>query len=1098
MGAKSCRECGADLTTACTDCGHKVRTAARFCDECGARLALSQADNELLSELDSSMVRPLASGIRPSIKKMKGERKNVAVMFTDISGFTQMSEKLDPEEVIDIINSCFNKLTEIIYRYEGTVDKYMGDCIIALFGAPVAHEDDPERAVKAAMEIIEALDELNKNLPFPIHMHVGLNTGLVVAGSIGSDFRKQYTVIGDTVNTASRIQSAAQPGQILVGESVYRLTKDVFDFTEVGDITVKGKKEPIRVYIPLGIRPQLTRFDKAKAKGLTPYVGREDELASLKSLFIKSLKGEGQAVGIFGEAGVGKSRLLYEFIQQLDSDVLYLEGHCMPHGRISPYQPFIEVIRQYLGLTVQATEKERKTISQRLDGLEEYVPCFEDLLSLPLSDAEYSRLSPPIRRIKIFEGLIALFQHAAAVQPLVLALDDLQWLDETSSEFLTSLLDAIGPSRILLVLISRPEFEPPWREHLSYTSLPLSLLHKTDGYRLIQALFDAPTSSELEKFILNRTEGNPFFVEELARTLRETHAVKLNGSYSLAMSPDKLNVPETVHGVLAARMDRLDGETKNTLQVASVIGCELEVLVLEKVSEVKGTKLKEQLDILTGTGFMLSQTQNDTGYTFKHALTRDVAYETLLKSSRRKLHGEVADSMKQMLPRLVEIQPELLAYHYTEAELYTEAISYWQLGGKKAIQRSSNTEAVSHLTKGLELLTDLPSNPVRIQQELELLTTLGPALMATKGPAAADVKKVYDRARALCEQVGQTFHLFPILFGLWRFYLLRANFDVARDLGEKLLSLVQHGGHVPFLLDAYFALGAPSFWRGDFNLAHENFEQVIVLYDPQEHNNHTFLLGQDPLFVCMCYDAFTQWVLGYSDQSFKKIQEVVAMARGRNHSFSLAYALFGIAMIYQLRRDENATRQWAEEVSALSTDKGFPYFSSMSGILRGWSVAEQGNVKEGIAQIKQSLRAWEVTESEVNKTYHLALLAEAYGKNGEIEEGLNVLSEALTLVEKNGERWYEAELYRLKGDLLLMRNGVEEEVEGCFRLALEVARRQNARSFELRTTLSLYRLWQRNGKFVEAQDLLQNAYEGFTEGFETKDLQDAKTLLEVL
>ena len=328
--------------------------------------------------------------------------------------------------------------------------------------------------------------------------------------------------------------------------------------------------------------------------------------------------------------------------------------------------------------------------------------------------------------------------------------------------------------------------------------------------------------------------------------------------------------------------------------------------------------------------------------------------------------------------------------------------------------------------------------------------------------------------------------------------MLRANFDVARDLGEKLLSLVQHGGHVPFLLDAYFALGAPSFWRGDFNLAHENFEQVIGLYDPQEHNNHTFLLGQDPLFVCMCYDAFTQWVLGYSDQALKKIQEAVAMARGRNHSFSLAYALFGIAMIYQLRRDENATRQWAEEVIALATDKGFPYFSSMSGILRGWSVAEQGNVKEGIVQINQSLRAWKVTESEVNKTYHLALLAEAYRKNGEIEEGLNVLTEALTLVEKNGERWYEAELYRLKGDLLLMQDGVEEEVEGCFRRAQDIARRQNAMSFELRTALSLCRLWQRNGKFVEARDLLQNVYERFTEGFETKDLQEAKTLLEVL
>ncbi|MDW0122407.1 MAG: hypothetical protein QOK81_07290, partial [Nitrososphaeraceae archaeon] len=538
--------------------------------------------------------------------------------------------------------------------------------------------------------------------------------------------------------------------------------------------------------------------------------------------------------------------------------------------------------------------------------------------------------------------------------------------------------------------------------------------------------------------------GNPFFVEELARALKETQAIRLNGSYSLEVSAEKLNVPETVQGVLAARMDRLDGEAKNTLQIASVIGCELEIPVLEKVSELKGIRLREQLDILTGTGFMLFQTQKETGYTFKHALTRDVAYETLLKSSRRKLHGEVADSMKQILPRLIETQPELLAYHYTEADLLDEAISYWQLGGEKAIQRSSNIEAVSHLTKGLELLKDLPSTSKRIQQELELLTTVGPALMATKGPGAADVKDVYDRARALCEQVGQTSYLFPILFGLWRFYLLRANFDVARDLGEKLLSLVQHGGHTPFLLDAYFALGAPSFWRGDFNLAHENFEQVIVLYDPQQHNNHTFLLGQDPLFVCMCYDAFTQWALGYPDRALKKIQEAVAMARARNHSFSLAYALFGSALIYQLRRDENATRQWAEEAIALATDKGFPYFSSMSGILRGWSVAELGNVKEGIAQISQCLRAWKATESEVNETYHLALLAEAYRKNGKIEEGLKVLTDALTIVEKNEEHWYEAELYRLKGDLLLMHDGTEEEVEGCFRRAQDIARRQNA------------------------------------------------------
>src|SRR5215216_450196 len=1095
MYAKSCRECGTDLTTACTDCGHKVRTGAKFCDECGARLALSQTDDEMLSELHSSMAQSLASKILPSRKQMKGERKNVTILFSDISGFTQMSEKLDPEEVIDLINSCFKKLTEIIYRYEGTVDKYMGDCIIALFGAPVAHEDDPERAVKAAMEIMETLDELKKSLSIPIDMHVGLNTGLVVAGSIGSDLRKQYTVIGDAVNTASRIQSVAQPGQILVGQSVYRLTKDVFNFAEGGEITVKGKKKSIRVYTPLGIRPRLTRFGKARAKGLTPFVGREHELSSLKNFFTKSAKGEGQAVGISGEAGVGKSRLLYEFIQDLDPDVLYLEGYCMPHGRVSPYQPFLAVIRQYLGLPEQVTEEEREVITKRLVGLKEYVPCFEDLLSLLPSDPEYFQLSPPMRRKKTFEGLIALFQQAAAAQPLVLALDDLQWLDETSQEFITSLLYAIGSSRIFLVLISRHEFKHPWRGHLSYTSLPLSVLPRTEGQRLVQALFDAPVSSELEEFILRRSEGNPFFGEELTRALRETQAVKCNGSYSLAVSPDKLNVPETVQGVLAARTDRLDDETKNTLQVASVIGRAFDILILEKVSEVKGNKLKGQLDILTGTGFIQSQTQKDTAYTFKHALTRDVAYETLLKASRRKLHRQVGDSMKEVLPRIIETQPELLAYHYTEAELLDQAISYWQLGGKKAIQRSANAEAICHLTKGLELLKNLPRTPMRIQQELELLTTLGPALMATKGPGAADVKKAYDRARVLCEHVGQTSHLFPVLFGLWRFYLLRADFNIARDLGKKLLSLVQQEGHVSFLLDAHFALGATLFWQGDFDLAHGHFEQVIASYDPNQHNNHTFLLGQDSLFVCMCYDAFTQWALGYSDQALKKIQEAVAMAQGRNHPFSLAYALFGIAKIHQLRRDENATRQWAEEDIALSTDKGFPYFSAISGILRGRAVAEQGNVEEGIAQINQSLRAWRITESEVDKTYHLALLAEAHGKNRETEEGLNVLAEALTAVERNKENWYEAELYRLKGDLLLMQGGNEEEGEDCFRRALEVARRQSAMSFELRTVLSLCRLWQKNGKLEESRDLLQDIYGRFTEGFATADLQEAQALM---
>ena len=873
------------------------------------------------------------------------------------------------------------------------------------------------------------------------------------------------------------------------------ITKDVFDFAEVGEITVKGKKKPIRVYIPLGIRPQQTRFGKAKAKGLTPYIGREDELTSLKSLFTKAVKGEGQAVGIFGEAGIGKSRFLYEFIQRLDSDVLYLEGHCKPHGRISPYQPFIEVIRQYLGLPIQASDEVRKTITQRIGGgdLKEYVSCFEDLLSLPFSDPEYSHLSPPMRRNKIFEGLTILFRNAAAVQPLILALDDLQWLDETSREFLTSFLNAIGFSRILLVLISRPEFEPPWQKHLSYTSLPLSLLHKAEGHRLIQTLFDAPVSSELEKFILNRTEGNPFFVEELVLALRETHAVKLNGSYSLTVSPDKLNIPETVQGVLAARMDRLDNETKNTLQVASVIGCELEIPVLENVSELKGIKLREQLDILTGTGFMLTQTQKDTGYTFKHVLTRDVAYGMLLKSNRRKLHGEVADSMKQILPRIIETQPELLAYHYTEADLLDEAVSYWQLGGEKAIQRSANAEAITYLRKGIELIRALPDTPERAQTELDLQLALGVPLIAAKGYAAAESREAYARARELCIQVGQTRKLFPALRGLWGFYNMRSDMIHALEVGEQFLVLAQRQDNPAFLLEAHRAIGITLFGLAELTRAREHLNRGIALFDPQKHKSHAYLYGQDPRVAYLSQLACLLWILGYPDQSIDSMQQGLARARDFAHPFSLAATLTYAAIVHQLRREVGAAREQAEAAIAISTSHGFPFILSWAIIIRGWTLVELGDADEGVAEIRRGLADYQATGAEFMRTDYLALLAEAYGKRGQIDEGLNVLAEALDAANNTGERRWQAELFRLKGELTLTRD--KDEAEACFVQAIEIARSQKAKSLELRASKSLSRLWLTHGKREEARQLLEEIYDWFTEGFATADLQEVKALM---
>jgi class 3 adenylate cyclase/predicted ATPase len=1093
IGVKSCRECGVDLTIACTDCGHKVGTGAKFCDECGTRLASSSQDDEMILELQPSRTPSVESKYLPSRKQMKGERKNVTILFSDISGFTQMSEKLDPEEVINLINSCFDTLTEIIYRYEGTVDKYMGDCIIALFGAPVAHEDDPERAVKAAMEIMEALEELRKTLSIPINMHVGLNTGLVVAGSIGSDLRKQYTVIGDAVNTASRIQSAAQPGQILVSESVYRCTKDVFDFAEGGEITVKGKKNPIRVYTPLDIRPRLTGFAKARARGLTPFVGRKDEMTLLKNLFIKSAKGQGQAVGISGEAGVGKSRLLYEFTRELDPDVLYLEGNCMPHGRVSPYQPFLGLLRHYLDLPEQVTEEEREDITKRLGDLNEYVSCFEDLLSLPPSDPEYFQQSPPMRRKKTFEGLIALFQQVAAAQPLVLTLDDLQWLDEPSREVISSILDEISSSRILLVLISRPEFQPPWQKHLSYTSLPLPILPRTEGKHLAQALFDAPVSLELEEFIIRRTEGNPFFVEELTRALRETQVVKCDGSYSLVVSPSKLNVPETVQGVLAARMDRLDSEIKNTLQTASVIGHEFDILVLKKVLEVKGSKLKGQLNILTRTGFIQSLSQKGKAYTFKHALTRDVAYETLLKANRRKLHRQVGDSTKEVLHGIIATQPEILAYHYTEAELLDQAIPYWQLGGEKAIQRSANVEAITYLSKGIELLKAMPDTPERAQKELALQLALGVPLIAAKGYAAVESKEVYARARELCIQVGQTRQLFPALRGLWGFYNMRSDMIHALEVGEQFLTLAQRQDNTAFLLEAHRAMGITLFGLAELTRAREHLNRGIALFDPQKHKSHAYLYGQDPSVAYLSQLACLLWILGYPDQAIDSIQQGLSRARDFAHPYSLAATLTFAAIVHQLRREVQPAREQAEAAIAISTSHGFPFILSWAVIVRGWALVEQGKVDEGIVEMHRGLSDYQATGAEFLRTDYLAMLAEAYGKRGQVDEGLNVLTEALNAATHTGERRWQAELFRLKGELILTRD--KGEAEACLIQAIEIARSQKAKSLELRASKSLSRLWLVHGKREDARRLLEEIYGWFTEGFATADLQEAQVLI---
>jgi predicted ATPase len=486
-------------------------------------------------------------------------------------------------------------------------------------------------------------------------------------------------------------------------------------------------------------------------------------------------------------------------------------------------------------------------------------------------------------------------------------------------------------------------------------------------------------------------------------------------------------------------------------------------------------------------------------YVFKHALIQDAAYESLLKSTRQQYHQRIAQVLEARFPETTQTQPELLAYHCTEAGLIEQAVSYWHKAAQRAAERSAHVEAISHLHTGLELLQTLPETPQRLQREVDMHITLGASLLATKGHGAPEAGQAYSRARQLCEHLDDPHQLFPILRGLWNYYNVRAELQTAHTLGEQLLSLAQQVQDAAMLVTAHRAIGTTLFYLGAIAAAHTHFTQGIALYDPKQHRASAFLYGEDQGVTCHSFDAQALWRLGYTDQAMARNHEAVTLAQQLSHPFSLSAALVRVALLHKLRREVHYTQECAEAGISLATDQGFPYWRAQGSVVRGWALVQQGQAKEGIAQLTEGLMTYRATEAKAALSHYLALLAEAYGTMGQPEAGLTVLTEALALVDTMGVRFMEAELYRLKGELLLQPSSDNQaEAEACFHKALEIARSQQAKSFELRTATSLAKLWQHQGKRVEAHEVLAPVYGWFTEGFDTADLQDAKALLEAL
>jgi predicted ATPase len=614
------------------------------------------------------------------------------------------------------------------------------------------------------------------------------------------------------------------------------------------------------------------------------------------------------------------------------------------------------------------------------------------------------------------------------------------------------------------------------------------MTHLTDG---------KPLPAEVVQQVVAKTDGIPLFVEELVKMILESGLVREEADrYTLTRPLPPLAIPSTLHDSLMARLDRLSA-ARDLAQLGAVLGREFAYEVLQALSPLDETTLQQGLAQLVDAELVYQRgLLPRSRYVFKHALIQEAAYQSLLKSTRQRYHQRTAQILEAQFSETVETQPELVAHHYTEAGLAEQAISYWQRAGQRANERSAHVEAIGHLTKGLEVLQALPDTTERAQQELDLQIALGRALIATKGQAAPEVGQVFNQARALCSQVGGTQQLFRVLSGLHHFHIVRAELQTARELSDELLTLAQHIQDPTYLLGAHWTLGAALFCLGEFVLAREHWAQSITLYEPQQHHAHTVLFGWNLGIFGRVWAPHALWALGYPDQALAMSLEALTLAQELSHPFTLAMTLAYTAMLHQFRREPRAVHEQATAAIALCTEQGFAYYLAWGTTLQGWA---QGQDAEGLRLMRHGLAALQATGAALRLPYYLALLAEVCGQTGQAAEGLTLLAEALAQTHKAGESWTEAELHRLKGELLLSLSADNHvEAEACLHQALAIARRQQAKALELRAATSLGRLWQPQGKRVEARQLLSEIYGWFTEGFDTPDLQDAKALLEAL
>ncbi|MBV8362109.1 MAG: AAA family ATPase, partial [Deltaproteobacteria bacterium] len=1029
----------------------------------------------------------------------------------DLVGSTALSGQLDPEELSDVTREYHSVCAEVIERHAGRIAQFLGDGLLVYFGYPLSHEDDAQRAVRAGLDIVAAIASERERLGKPLQVHIAVHTGLVVVGQLGGETNPDPMAIsGETPNIAARLQSIAEPGQVVISAATYRLIQGFFVCRSLGTPALKGVVAPIEAFEvvePTGIH---TRFERAVALGLTPFVSRKKEVEHLLDRWQEARNGSGQVVMISGEAGIGKSRLVQMLKERTaDEPGSDFGCRCSPYYQNSALYPANEFLQRMLRFNCEDNAETKlakleKALAQFGFSLPEVVPLFATLLSLPANDRYPALLLTPQRqKQKTFEAIIEWLMRHAERASTRLIVEDLHWADPSTLELIELLIEPASAARLMLILVFRPEFVPVWPVRPHITNLSLSRLAPAATRLMIQSVTGGKQlPTEVVNEIVAKTDGVPLFVEDLTQMVLESGLVQEQGGrYVLTSALPSLAIPSTLYDSLMARLDQL-GTAKGVAQLAATIGKEFSYELLRAVSPLEETRLTGALNRLVDAE-LLGQNleQNRLRYSFRHALIRDAAYDSLLRSQRRQYHRKVGEVLRDHFPDLIAAQPELLANHLTEAGLIEEAIPCWQRAGQQALERSANKEAVQHLTKALHLFDTLIETPARLQQQLLLLTTLGTALIATTGFSSDEVEKIYARARKLSRHAGEAPQFFRVLFGMCLSHASRGEYRTALELAEQCLRIAEDATDTSLLLEAHHALGIGLVCVGELLAGIEHLEQAVAMYDPRQHGNHAQIYGHDPAVVCLMHASWAYWLLGFPDRALKLGEESLARAREIAHPSTSATTAAFVACLQQWCGNASAVEELCATAIAISAEHDFAYYRAMALTLDGWALVQRDQRAEGIGQMCRGLEAFRAMGGILLSSYFAGLLAEVYAMTGRVEEGIRILDG----VDNDLEPWWEAELYRVRGEMLLrqgefqsIQDRMQNEAIEYFDKALTIARARKAKSLELRATTSLSRIWLQQGKRLEAMRLLQGILASFTEGFGTADLRRAEMLLNEL